>query len=563
MPRFEGYQGNPNLPREDYIHAFTQSEIDEYIKCANDPVYFATKYIKIVNVDRGLMPFEMWDFQEEMLKTFHENRFSICKLPRQVGKTTTSVAYLLHYVLFNENVNVAILANKSSTAREIMGRLQLAFEYLPRFLQQGVKEWNKGSIEFANGSRAQADSTSGSSVRGRSFNVIFLDEFAFVPNNIAEAFFMSTYPTISSGNTTKVIIVSTPNGLNLFYKMWMDAVEKRSLYIPIEIHWSMVPGRDAKWKEETIRNTSEEQFRQEFETEFIGSTNTLIHPAKLRSLVFKNPIAQDGFLDLYELPVSGKTYCMTVDVAEGQGLDYSTFSIFDVTQIPYVQVAKYKNNKIQPILFPTVILQAARKYNDAFVLVEINSIGLQVADILHFELAYENLVKIQQKGKQGQLTTPGFTKKIAYGLKQSVQTKNIGCANLKALVESDKLIINDADTIMELTTFSAISKSFKAEEGNNDDLAMTLVNFGWLTAQRYFKENINTDIRRVLQEEQLNIMDQDIVPFGIVDNGVDDPFDAGDKDAKERWIAVQRYKDPFTFSNADGLWDILSNRERL
>jgi len=545
MPRYEGYQGNPNLPREDYIHSFTQHEKDEFIKCVNDPIYFAVTYMKIINVDHGLMPFKMWDFQKDMLQTFHDNRFSICKLPRQVGKTTTSVAYLLHYILFNEMVNIAILANKSSTAREIMGRLQLAFEYLPRFLQQGVKEWNKGSIELANGSRAVADSTSGSSVRGRSFNVVFLDEFAFVPNNIAEAFFMSTYPTISSGQSTKVIIVSTPNGLNLFYKMWQDALEKRSLYVPIEIHWSMVPGRDDKWKEETIKNTSEDQFRQEFECEFIGSTNTLIHPAKLRTLVFKNPIAKDGLLDIYEQPVSNRTYCMTVDVAEGQGLDYSTFSIFDVSQIPYVQVAKYKNNKIAPLLFPTVILQAARKYNDAFILVEINSIGLQVSDILHFELAYDNLIKIQVKGKQGQMSTSGFTKKVAYGLRQSVQTKNIGCANLKALVESDKLIINDADTIMELTTFSAEKKSFKAEEGNHDDLAMTLVNFGWLTAQRYFKENINNDIRKVLQEEQMSLMDQDLVPFGIIDNGLDEPWD-NSKDAQgDFWVEDRKKLYPF------------------
>jgi hypothetical protein len=545
MPRYEGYQGNPNLPREDYIHSFTQHEKDEFIKCVNDPIYFAVTYMKIINVDQGLMPFKMWDFQKDMLQTFHDNRFSICKLPRQVGKTTTSVAYLLHYILFNEMVNIAILANKSSTAREIMGRLQLAFEYLPRFLQQGVKEWNKGSIELANGSRAVADSTSGSSVRGRSFNVVFLDEFAFVPNNIAEAFFMSTYPTISSGQSTKVIIVSTPNGLNLFYKMWQDALEKRSLYVPIEIHWSMVPGRDDKWKEETIKNTSEDQFRQEFECEFIGSTNTLIHPAKLRTLVFKNPIAKDGLLDIYEQPISGRTYCMTVDVAEGQGLDYSTFSVFDVSQIPYVQVAKYKNNKIAPLLFPTVILQAARKYNDAFILVEINSIGLQVSDILHFELAYDNLIKIQVKGKQGQMSTSGFTKRVAYGLRQSVQTKNIGCANLKALVESDKLIINDADTIMELTTFSAEKKSFKAEEGNHDDLAMTLVNFGWLTAQRYFKENINSDIRKVLQEEQMSLMDQDLVPFGIIDNGLDDPWD-NPKDAQgDFWVEDRKKLYPF------------------
>jgi hypothetical protein len=540
----KGYNNNPNLPREDYIHSFTQYEIDEFIKCSSDPIYFATKYMRIINVDRGLMPFEMWDFQKEMLQTFYDNRFSICKLPRQVGKTTTSVAFLLHYVLFNENVNIAILANKSATAREILGRLQLAFEYLPRFLQQGIKEWNKGSIELANGSRAVADSTSGSSVRGRSFNVIFLDEFAFVPNNIAEAFFMSTYPTISSGNTTKVIIVSTPNGLNLFYKMWQDAIEKRSDYIPIEIHWSMVPGRDEAWKELTIRNTSADQFRQEFECEFIGSTNTLIHPAKLRTLVFKNPIHQDGLMDIYEHPIPNHTYCMTVDVAEGQGLDYSTFSIIDVTSIPYKQVAKYKNNKITPFLFPTIIVTAAKAYNEAFILVEINSIGLQVSDIIHNELAYENLIKIQMKGKQGQQSTPGFTKKIAYGLKMSRQTKMIGCANLKTLVESDKLIINDADTIMELTTFSAHKTSFSAEEGNNDDLAMTLVHFGWLTSQRYFKESINNDIRKMLQEEQLNIMDQDIVPFGIIDNGIDNPFYEKDEFGN-LWFEDRQKRYPF------------------
>jgi len=265
MALIKGYNNNPNLPREDYIHSFTQHEYDEYVRCIKDPVYFARTYMRIVNVDRGLMPFEMWDFQEDMMQSFHDNRFSICKLPRQVGKTTTSVAYLLHYILFNEMVNVAILANKAATAREIMGRLQLAFEYLPRFLQHGVKEWNKGSVEFANGSRAIADSTSGSSVRGKTFNIVFLDEFAFVPNNIAEQFFNSTYPTISSGNSTKVIIVSTPNGMNLFYKMWMLAEEKKSDYIPIEIHWSMVPGRTKEWKEQVIRNTSEDQFRQEFE----------------------------------------------------------------------------------------------------------------------------------------------------------------------------------------------------------------------------------------------------------------------------------------------------------
>ena len=557
-----GYQGNPNLPRTDYKHNFTQYEFDEFIKCSIDPIYFAKNYMKIVNVDKGLMPFEMWDFQEKMIRNFHENRFSINLCPRQVGKTTTAVSFLLYYILFNENVNVAILANKSSTAREIMSRLQLAFEYLPTFLKQPVVEWNKGNIVLGNGSKVQADSTSGSSIRGRSYNIIFLDEFSFVPSNIAESFFNSTYPTISSGQSTKVIIVSTPNGIgNLFYKIWKDAEEKRNSYVPFSVHWSQVPGRDQKWKEETIRNTSAEQFSQEFECEFLGSNNTLISGTKLRSLVWHDPIRKDmgDCFHIFKEPEPNNTYVLTVDVAEGLNQDYSTFSIIDVTQFPYRQVAKYRNNKIAPLLLPTVVLQAARMYNDAFVLVEINSIGLQVSDILHHELAYENLIKIEMKGKQGQQHTPGFKKKIAYGLKTNKQTKAIGCANLKTLVESDKLIINDYDTIQELMTFSADKQSFKAEEGNNDDLAMTLVHFGWLTGQRYFKENINNDIRSALQKEQMNIMDTDIVPFGMIDNGIDD-FEDPMGDAKEKWQILKNDRIS-PFENHD--WDILSNRFKL
>ena len=536
------YQNNPNLPSEQYRHAFTQKELDEYMKCADDPVYFANKYIKIVNVDKGLVPFDMWDFQENMIKTFHHNRFSICKLPRQVGKSTTSVSYILHQVLFNEQFVVAILANRAPTARELLGKLKLAFEYLPMFLKQGIKEWNKGSIWLANGSRVLADSTSGSSVRGFSFNLIMLDEFAFVGNNMAEEFFSSTYPTISSGKTSKVIIVSTPNGMNLFYRLWMDAIEGRSDYKPIEIHWSMVPGRDQKWAEETIRNTSQRQFDQEFNTEFLGSTNTLISGAKLRTMTFKNPIESKDHLDIYELPEPKRTYVLCADVAEGQGLDYSTFSIFDVSEIPYRQVAKYRNNEIAPLLFPTIIYSAAKRFNDAFVLIEINSIGLQVADILHFELDYENLLKFQMKGKQGNQVSGGFAagrNKMAYGLKTTAQSKMIGCANLKALVENDKLLINDADTIIELSSFSATKKTFMAEEGSNDDLAMTLVHFGWLTSQRVFKDTVNTDIRSVLQAENLEILDREITPFGIIDNGIDDPFPETDPSG-DRWLTTEK-----------------------
>ena len=540
------YQSNPNLPNEQYRHSFTQWELDEYVKCEEDPAYFTQKYIKIVSLDHGLVPFKMWDFQVDMINTFYENRFTICKLPRQVGKTTTSVAFLLHYILFNENAMVAILANRAPTAREILHRLKLSFEYLPMFLKQGIREWNKGSIHLANGSRILADSTSGSSVRGLSFNIIFLDEFAHVPNNIAEEFFASTYPTISSGKNTKVIIVSTPKGMNLFYRLWTDATEGRSDYKPIEIHWSMVPGRDQKWAEETIRNTSQRQFDQEFNTEFLGSSNTLINGSKLSSLTWKNPIQSQDCLDIYDLPQPKHTYVICVDVAEGQGLDYSTFSIFDVTEIPYRQVAKYRNNEISPMLFPAVIYSAAMRYNEAFVLVEINSIGLQVADILHFELNYENLLKFQQKGKQGIQASGGFAagkNRLAFGLKISPQTKMIGCSNLKTLIESDKLIINDEHTISELYSFSANKKSFSAEEGSNDDLAMTLVHFGWLTAQKLFKETVSNDIRYALQAEQAYLQDVENVPFGFIDDGLNETVE---KDANgDLWSREREQLYPF------------------
>lgn len=545
MTEYRGYQNNPNLPREGYRHNFTQHELDEFVKCMNDPVYFAMTYMKIIHVDHGLMPFEMWDFQQKMLKSFHENRFNICKLPRQVGKTTVSVAYLLHYILFNTEVNCAILANKLGTAREIMGRLQLAYEHLPPFLKQGVRQWNKSSLELANGSRISADSTSGSSVRGKTFNIIFLDEFAHVPENIAEAFFNSTYPTISSGKTTKVIIVSTPLGLNLFYKIWTKAVEKKNQYVPIEVHWSMVPGRDEAWKKEQIENTSEEQFRQEFECEFVGSTNTLIHSTKLSTLVDIDPILVEEGGDMYvwEKPIEKHTYVISVDVSEGQNLDYSAFSVVDVTTIPYKVVARYRNNKIQPILFPTIIVTSAQKYNDAHVLVEINSIGLQVADIIHYELSYENLIKVQMKGKQGQQYTGGFAKKMAFGLKQTVQTKKIGCVNLKTLIESDKLLVYDFDTIFELKTFVSNKASFAAEEGKNDDLVMSLVNFGWLTGQKFFKESVENDVRSVLQKEQLRIMDEDFVPFGIIDDGFGNDYEV---DAQgDVWVEDRQSKFPF------------------
>jgi hypothetical protein len=521
------YRDNPLLKRVGIEHPFTEEEVDEYIKCSKDPVYFAMKYIMIVNVDEGLIPFSMWEFQKEMIRTYHENRFSITKCPRQVGKTTTSVAYLLWLTLFTDSQNIAVLANKGSLARDILSKYQLAYENLPMWLQQGVVTWNKGNVELENGSKIIAASTSSSAVRGGSFNVVFLDEFAFVPANIANEFFNSVYPVISSGKTTKIIIVSTPNGMNLFYKLWMDAIGKKNGYKTFEIHWSMVPGRDEIWKEETIKNTSEEQFRQEFECEFLGSTNTLISGSKLAQLVYKEPIVKYEMLDIYEYPVKGDEertadhiYAITVDPAEGRNLDASSFSVFDVSSIPYKQVARYNSSSISPVLFPTVIYNTAKLFNDAYVLIEINNTP-QIADTLHQDLEYENVVKIETGNKKAQAMGTGFGRGIQLGLKMSAQVKRIGCSNLKTLIENDKLIINDFDTISQLTTFVSSHNSFKAEDGANDDIVMTLVMFAWMTTQQYFKEIVNHDLRKQMQLEMLNQSDEEMPSFGIFDDGTD------------------------------------------
>ena len=515
----DGYLGNDNLKRIGVELQYTEEQVKEILKCSEDPLYFVKNYVKIVNVDHGLVPFTMWPFQEDMVTTFHNNRFSICKMPRQVGKTTTAAGYMLWSVLFQENYNIAILANKGSLAREILGRIQYAYEYLPLWLQQGIKVWNKGNIELENGSKINAYATSSAGVRGGTYNLIFLDEFAFVPKNMADDFFTSTYPVVTSGKTTKVIVVSTPYGLNHFYKMWIDASEGRSLYKPLEVHWSQVPGRDAKWKEETIRNTSEEQFRQEFETEFIGSSATLISGAKLRSLAFFDPIYQEECFDIYEQPKPGRLYICTVDCSEGVGGDYSTINVVDVSETPYKQVAKYRNNKLPLLFFPTIIYSVAKRYNEAYVLIETNNIGQQVVDILHYDLEYENIYKLEHHHIKGQSISGGFKRSTSFGIKTTKSVKKIGCANLKTLVESDKLIVRDFDTIAEMNTFVRVRDSYEAEEGNNDDLVMGLVLFSWLTAQSYFKDSTNIDIRKVLLEEQNLLGEEELTPVGIIDDG--------------------------------------------
>jgi hypothetical protein len=516
------YLGNPNLKKANTAIEFSQEQILEYVKCKNDPVYFSQNYVKIVSLDEGLVPFKPYDFQEKLINNFHENRFNICKMPRQTGKSTTVVSYLLHYAVFNDSVNIGILANKAATARELLGRLQTAYENLPKWMQQGIISWNKGSLELENGSKILAASTSASAVRGMSFNILFLDEFAFVPNHIADSFFASVYPTITSGKNTKVIIVSTPHGMNHFYRMWHDSENGTNEYIPTDVHWSEVPGRDEKWKKQTISNTSEAQFKIEFECEFLGSIDTLVAPSKLKTLVYENPQQSNAGLDVYEQVKEGCDYAITVDVARGVGEDYSAFIVVDITQFPHRVVAKYRNNDIKPMLFPNIIYQTAKQYNEAFILCEVNDIGDQVASILQYDLEYQNLLMCSMRGRAGQIVGQGFSgSKTQLGVKMSKTVKKVGSLNLKTLIEEEKLIFNDYEIISELTTFVSKHNSFEAEEGCNDDLAMCLVIYAWLVAQDYFKELTDQDVRKRLYEEQKNQIEQDMAPFGFIDDGLD------------------------------------------
>ena len=520
----KAYLGNANIKAAGVESEYTKEQIQEYAKCVSDPMYFIENYIKIVSLDEGLVQFEPYSFQKNILESVHNDRFVICKMPRQSGKSTTVISYLLHYILFNPDKNVAILANKLTTARELLGRLKLAYEHLPKWLQQGVVEWNKGSIVLENGSKILASSTSSSAVRGGSFNLLFMDEFAFVPENVADEFFNSVYPTISAGQSTKVLIVSTPKGLNMFYKLWKDAEDGQNSYTPIEVHWSDVPGRDENWKKQTIRNTSPQQFRQEFECDFLGSVNTLIAPSKLKSLHYTRPMQEreDGLKVYYE-PEPDHIYFMGVDVSRGKDLDYHAITIIDVTAAPYKVVAQYKNNELSPYLLPNLIYAMGKRYNDAYILTEVNDLGQEIVDIMHNEMEYENLLVTSVRGRKGQVMDGGFGSfQTQQGVRMSPKVKKVGCTMLKEMIEQDKLIIEDFEIIQELSSFISKKGSFEAEVGHHDDLVITLVLFAWASTQNYFKDMTDLNIRDQLYKEKIEKLEEDLMPFGFIDAGSDD-----------------------------------------
>lgn len=537
------YLGNPNLKAAGVKVDFTRDQVDEYLKCAADPEYFIVKYMKIVHVDRGLINFDMYPYQRRMITAFHKKRFIITKMPRQSGKSTAVVSYMLWLILFTDNQSVAILANKGSLARDMLAKIKLAYEYIPKWMQQGVVTWNKGNLELENGSKILAAATSSTAVRGGSYNCILLDEFAFVQRNIAETFFSSVYPTISSGSTTQIIIVSTPCGMNHYYKMWSDAIHGRNLYEPIEVDWRDTPGRDDKFREETIRNTSIEQWRQEFECEFIGSTNTLIAAKKLREMAYVDPVRKtDDGVCIHEEPIPGRTYVTVVDTSRGLELDDSAFSVIDVTDVPYKLAAKYNNNSIPTTIYPDLVVKYCILYNNAYVLIETNDVGKQVADTIYMELEYENILSSVVKGRRGARAGEWTTSKSILGVMTSTVVKRVGCTNLKDLIEDDKLIVPDFDIISQLSTFVVDRRTYKAEDGCKDDLVMTLVLFGWLTRQEYFKDLTNTDYRKKMILERSATDEAAELPVGFVDDGRQ-----AEPEALSGELSASRYQDGFGF----------------
>jgi hypothetical protein len=514
------YNSNPNLKSNGVNVGYTEDQVLEYIKCSKDPIYFIENYIKILTLDDGLILFKLFDYQINFINSIHNNARTIGMFPRQHGKTTTVAAYLVWYCNFNNGKNVAMLANKVASAREVMSRFQMMFEELPSWLQTGVVEWNKGTIVLENKSKAFISATTSSGIRGKTCNLLYLDELSSVPNNVAEEFFASTYPTISSGESSKVIITSTPIGYNHFYKMWNDSEQGINGFVNTRVEYWEHPKHDKIWADKQKELLGDVKYCQEVLMHFQGSSYTLINSDTLSRLSASPYIYSKDGLDVYERPEINRIYTMIVDVAKGVGEDYSAFSIIDITETPYKLVAKYKDNYISPMLYPNVIYKMGMEYNEANILIEGN-IGEQVGYILYEELEYENILFINRT-TAGQVITGGFgTGRSQVGVITDKKVKRIGCSSLKMLIEENKLLIPDGDIISELSTFIETKGSYAADIGYHDDLVMTLVLFGWLVNQPYFKELNNVDLRQMVYQNQMRQIEDGLTPFGFYNDGTE------------------------------------------
>lgn len=525
------YNGNQNLKQIGFPIQYTEDNVKEILKCAKDPIYFIENYCFIVSLDKGLVPFKLYDCQKEKVDIILNNRKVILMEGRQQGKTITAAACILWYTLFQENKTVAILANKSSAAREVLYRYQLMYEFLPLWMQQGLKTWNKGDIELENGCRIFTSATSSSGIRGKSVNWLYIDEAAIIPNTLADEFFTSVYPTISSGETTKILLTSTPLGYNHFWKFWNEAEQGLNGFVHHYIHYSKIPGRTEEWAEQQRALLGDLKFNQEVLCRFLGSSNTLINPDTISRMSAKRFVFSKDNLDILEEPIratrndDGKiegenhTYVLVADTSRGVGGDHCAFTVTDITSFPYKVVAKYRSNRISPLMYPNIIHKVAKDYNNAFCLVEINDNGQQVADALYSELEYENVFFVGHSSKSGQFISAGFQSGATLGVRTTKQVKSLGCTNFKSLVETNKLLIHDPDIIHEISTFIEVRNSFAADAGYHDDLVMTLVLLGWAANNSFFKELTNINLRTILYEEQFKYIEEDLTPFGILDIG--------------------------------------------
>ena len=516
QPEQVSYHGNPNLKPLAYQHDFSKEEIKEYLKCKEDPVYFIENYVKIITLDKGLQPFKLYDCQKEKVDVIMNNRRVVLMEGRQQGKTVTSAACILHYTVFEEDKTVAIMANKASAAREVLNRYQIMYENLPLWMQQGVRVWNKGDVELENNSKVLTAATTAAAIRGKSVNWLYIDEAAIIPNNIADEFFTSVYPTISAGETTKILLTSTPLGYNHFWKFWNESEKGENGFENLFIPYYEIPGRDEKWLEEQKQLLGDVKFNQEVMCEFLGSTNTLINAQTIGRLSTKEPEYQNNGLDIYEDPKEGHYYAIAADTARGIGGDYSAFVVVDVTEMPYKVVAKYRRNDIAPMLFPDIIGKVGRDYNNAFILVEVNDIGQQVVEILHQEVEYENILSTVTEQSR-QYVSPGFGKATKLGVTTSKQVKRQGCFSFKSLLEEQKLLIFDEHIIHEISTFIEKGNTYQADEGYHDDLVMCLVLFGWLASQAFFKDMTDVNVREGLYGQQMGEIESNLTPFIRVD----------------------------------------------
>jgi hypothetical protein len=516
------FKGNDNLRHAREKLQLTPEQLLEFNRCREDPLYFVENYVKILSLDsKQLVNFKLREYQLDLFWKVIKDREVIAKWARQSGKTTTVAAAMAWLILFNTNYRVLIVAHMHEKAIEVLDVVKQIYEYLPPHLQHGVINWGKKSIRIGNKSMIKTAGTSGSSGRGGTYHFLYMDEFAHVPGHIAEDFWNSVLPTISSGKDTKVVVTSTPKGLNFFFKLWDDSEKGINKYNRSEINWWDVPGRDDAWRVDIIKSRGEDYFRQEFASEFLGSSNTLIKGEVLKRLVYRRPVYHSDNLDIYKEPEPGRIYAITVDLGEGIGQDYSVIMCFDITHMPYEVAAVYRSNWDPTMKMPLLIYNMGKKYGNCMVVIETASEGASVAKTLHYDMMYPYVLSTTTTTKHGQKISGGFAANSRYGIKMTVGTKRLGCTTLKALVEGDQLFINDEKLRSELFNFAAKGNSFEAENGH-DDHVMCCVMFGWLVDQGYIRNINNVNMHMTMADKYRMEMEDQKSPLLIHDNGMFD-----------------------------------------